>query len=123
MGNQRRGGILFLTLNGKSYDVKGSWEITPPGEMREPVEAANATGLFKARPRTACIKGVILDRGGLNIAELAAMEGGQAVLGLGTKKAFSMTGCWANVPSHTTEEGEIQTEIYAEFAEYVDVAA
>lgn len=116
----RRGGILYLTINGKNYAAKGSFECVASGLEREAVRGANTIPGFKGQPRVPSIKGIITDRGDLDIAELDAMENGTVVLGLGTGKAFRLTSAWSNIAKLTTEEGDIEFEAQGLQGEFIN---
>lgn len=112
MASNRRGGVLFLTINGKSYDIKGEWEITFGGALREGMAGASSVLGFKQTERIPGIKGVILDRSDLPIQEILDLENGNASLGLGNGKVYQLSNCWsAGDLKLDTGEGAIALEL------------
>lgn len=118
--NNRRGGILYFTINGENQVAKGNFECTPSGTKREAVVGANQVAGWKGSPRPPNIKGVITDRGTLDIAKLDALENGTVILGLGNGKAFRLTGAWSNIDKLTTDEGDIAVDFGGMDGEFID---
>lgn len=108
MANNRRGGILFLVINGKSYDCKGNFSVTPGGIEKEAIAGANSIPGWKGSERVPSIEGTIIDRGDLPLAELLAMDDGTVTLGFGNGRSAVLRNAWWSGPATIgTEEGEI----------------
>jgi Phage tail tube protein len=118
----RRGGILFFTINGENQIAKGDFECIPSGDEREGIAGANVAAGFKAKPRVPGIKGKITDRGDLDVASLLALENGTLIVGLGNGKSFRLAGAWSSVSKLTTDEGDLEVDFGGMVGEFIPAA-
>lgn len=106
--SQRRGGVIFLQLNGEIMDAKGSFSYNLGRPMREAIVGHDGVHGYKELPQVAFIEGEITDRGTLDVDALVKTEGATVTLELGNGKVIALRDAWfAGEGTGNTEEGNI----------------
>ena len=107
-GEQRRGGIIFLKLNGTIQDAKGNFTYNLGAPKRDAIIGADAVHGFKEVPQVAFVEGEITDRRGLDLEALVNTEDATITLELANGKVIVLREAWyASEGTGNTEEGNI----------------
>lgn len=104
MGNNKRAGILYLKIDGTSYDAKGNYTYNLGGVKREAIIGTDKVHGFKQTPQVPFIEGEITDRSDLDVKKLLAMEEQTITLELSNGKTVVLKGAWY------AADGDIQSE-------------
>ncbi len=105
---QRRGGIIFLKIDGVQQDVKGQFEYSIQSSQKEAVVGHDGVHGYKELPVAPMISGVITDRKDLSLKQLAAISDSTITLQLGNDKVVVIRNAWfSGELKGQTEEGEI----------------
>jgi len=111
MAQNRRGGIIFLSVNGETQNAKGNFTYNFGEEKRETIVGADEVHGYKAVPQEAMISGAITDRGTLDVRALLRLDNATVTLLLANGKQCSLAEAWyAGDGNITTEEGEIEVK-------------
>jgi len=117
---QRRGGIIFLQINGEIFDAKGNFTYNLGRPMREAIVGADTVHGYKETPQVAFIEGEITDRGTLDLNSLVMLTGATVTLELANGKVIVLRDAWfAGEGTGNTEEGNIAVRFEAQSAEEV----
>ena len=109
MANQRRAGIIFLSVNGVLYDAKGNFSYNLGRPKRETIVGSDTVHGFMEKPQPAFIEGEITDRANLDLSALALMTDATVTLQLANGKMIALRDAWfAAEGTGNTEEGNIQ---------------
>jgi hypothetical protein len=107
-GQNRRGGVLFLKVNGEIYDAKGNFTYNLGQPKREGIVGADSVHGYKETPQVPFIEGEITDRAGLDLAALCNLDDATATLELANGKVITLRNAWyAGDGTGNTEEGNI----------------
>lgn len=105
---QRRGGVIYLKVNGQTYDAKGNFTYNFGVPKREAVVGADAVHGYKEMPQVPFIEGELTDRSDLDLESLLHMKDATATLELANGKTFVLRDAWfAGDGNVQTEEGNI----------------
>lgn len=104
MSQHRRGGIIFLKINGEIYDAKGAFTYNHGSVKREAIVGSDAVHGYKELPQAPFIEGEITDRGTLDVEGLKATVDATVTLELANGKVFVLREAWY------AAEGDVQTE-------------
>ncbi len=118
--SQRRAGLIQVQVNGEVYDAKGSWSYNLGRPKRDAIIGADGVHGFKEMPQVAFIEGEITDRGTLNVATLATIEGATVTLSLANGKVITLRDAWqAGEGTVNTEEANIAVRFEGAGAEEI----
>lgn len=107
-GEQRRGGIIFLKVNGEINDAKGNFTYNLGKPKRDAIVGSDTVHGYKEVPQIAFIEGEITDRNGLDLEQLVTIENATVTLELANGKVISLRDAWyAGEGTGNTEEGNI----------------
>lgn len=116
----RRGGIVFLKIDGEQYDVKGEGTYNMGSPMREAIVGQDQVHGYKETPQVPSITIALTDRGDLDLKKLQAVNNATIVLELANGKAVVLRSAWfAGEGTVTTGEGEISAKFEGLSAEEV----
>lgn len=104
MSLQRRGGIVYLKVNGERYDVKGNFSYNLGRPQRESIVGHDGVHGYKEIPQVPYIEGEITDRGDLDVVGLLETSEATITLELANGKVVVLRDAWFG------GEGEIETE-------------
>lgn len=108
MANNRRGGLISLTIGGVRRDAKGNFSYNLGARKREAVVGADAVHGYKSSPQVPMIEGAISDSSDLDLRELLELTDVTVVLQLENGKSIALSNAWfAGEGAVTVEEGEI----------------
>lgn len=108
MANQRRAGLIQLTIDGVLCDLKGDWTYNLGKPKREPIIGADGVHGYKEVPQVAFLEGEITDRGDLNLEALVGTSSATIVLQLANGKNIALRDGWfAGEGTGNTGEGNI----------------
>src|SRR5690348_4109292 len=106
--SQRRGGIIFLQVNGEIYDAKGNFTYNIGRPVREAIVGHDSVHGYKELPQVAFIEGEITDRGTLDLESLVTLSGATVTLELANGKVIVLRDAWfAGEGTGNSEEGNI----------------
>lgn len=107
-GEQRRGGIIFVKVNGDIQDAKGNFTYNLGAPIREAIVGADIVHGYKETPQVAFIEGEITDRRTLDLEALVRTENATVTLELANGKVIVLRAAWfAGEGTGNTEEGNI----------------
>lgn len=105
---QRRGGIIFLKVNGTMHSAKGSFTYNLGLPKRDAIVGADAVHGYKEVPQVAFIEGEITDNPNLDLEKLIKTENATVTLELAVGKVIVLREAWyASEGTGNTEEGNI----------------
>lgn len=108
MGQKRKGGIIYLKINGERYQAKGNFTYNLGKPKRGPVVGSDEVHGFTETPQVAFIEGEITDDSDLDLAKLVTIENATVTLELANSKTFVIREGWyAGEGTGNTEEGNI----------------
>lgn len=108
MSKQRRGGIIYLKIDGVQYEAIGNFSYNLGTEKRESLVGSSGVQGYKATPQPAFIEGEIRDSSDLSLKKMSELDDVTATLELANgktvvlKKAYSVSEGTGN-----SEEGNI----------------
>jgi hypothetical protein len=103
-----RAGLIRMTIQGDSYDVKGSVAIRPTNLSREPIEGLDGYHGTKRIPKAAGANGIITDSGTLKIKDLQDVVDGEVFFELANGKSYMLTGAtYLEQAELGVDEGEV----------------
>lgn len=106
--SQRKGGIIFLQVNGEIYDAKGSFTYNIGRPVREAIVGHDSVHGYKELPQVAFIEGEITDRSTLDLEALVTLSGATVTLELANGKVIVLRDAWfAGEGTGNTEEGNL----------------
>ncbi|GEP09810.1 phage tail tube protein [Methylobacterium gnaphalii] len=108
---QRFAGVAYVKVNGKQYDLRGSFVVSPSDTKREGVAGQDGVHGFIETPRVPFIKGDLSTTAGLTVAELDAMVDETVTAELANGKNYVLRGAWT-VSAHeiSTGDGKVAVE-------------
>lgn len=105
----RRAGIIYFKVDGKTYDAKGNFTYNLGRPKREGMAGADRVHGFKEAVQVPFIEGEITDKNDLDLAALQAIEDATVTLELATGKTVVLKQAWYAADGDAqTEEGNIQ---------------
>ncbi len=108
MGNQRRGGLKALQINGEVYDAKGSFTYNLGKDKNESIVGADRIHGHKSTPQPGFAEGEITDRAGLSLEDLVTAKDATVTLSLGNGKMFVLhDAVYVGDGTGNTDEGNI----------------
>jgi len=120
MSTNRKGGIVFLSINGQRYDCKGSVEYNLGVNKRETITGVDAVHGYSEMPAPATASMTITDSGSLDVKSLQNLDDATVVLELANGKIATFYEAWQTGDNNvTTEEGEIACQFDSKRAEEV----
>lgn len=106
--NNRRAGTIYLKVDGRQYDAKGSFTYNLGLAKRDGIIGSDGVHGYKETPQIAFIEGAITDSFELSLEELATLDNATVTLDLANGKTIVLSNAWfAAESSVTTEEAEI----------------
>lgn len=118
MGNQRRGGIIAISINGVRYDVKGAAEGDLGVPKRDAIVGQDKVHGFKETPKPAYLSAKFTDRGDLDMKALCSLENATVACEWANGKVWTYGEAWyAGAGTVGSEEGEIDFLIQSVTAE------
>lgn len=109
MGDQIRGGLIQLQVDGVSYDVKGDFTYNIGNPKRTPVIGTSEVHGWTEAPQVPFIEGEATDSAGLSLDALTKIKNATATLQLANGKAFMLRDAvYAGDGDVGTKEGNIQ---------------
>ena len=116
----RRGGIIYLKIDGTLYDAKGNFTYNLGNPKNEAIIGADKVHGYKSSVQAPFIEGEITDRGDLNLRALQTVDGVTVTLELANGKVISLRDAWyAADGDGQTEEGNLQVRFEGLGAEEV----
>lgn len=106
--SERKGGIIFVKVNGEIQDAKGNFTYNLGKPKREAIVGSDAVHGFKETPQVSFIEGEITDRSTLDLEALVTTEDATVTLELANGKVISLRNAWyAGEGTGNTDEGNI----------------
>jgi hypothetical protein len=103
-----RAGLIRMTIQGDSYDVKGSVAIRPTALSREPIEGLDGYHGTKRVPKAPGANGTLTDSKILSLQDLQAVVDGEVFFELANGKSYMLTGAtFLDQAELDVDEGEI----------------
>lgn len=116
----RRGGIVFLSVNGELQEAKGEFTYDLGAPKRSPVVGADGVHGFSEEPKPAFIEGKITDRKTLDLAAMTRVEDATVTLELANGKTVVLRNAWYAADGvGNSKEGEIDFRFEAKQGEEV----
>lgn len=104
----RKGGIIFVKVNGAQYSAKGAFDYNIGQPMREAIVGHDAVHGYSEKPQVPFIEGAFTDDSELSLEALLQISDATVTLELGNEKVIVLRNAWfAGEGSVNTEEGEI----------------
>jgi hypothetical protein len=104
----RRGGIIFVAINGTTQNAKGNWTYNLGEPKATAIVGADTVHGHKEMPQVPFIEGAITDRGNLDLAALLRLRDATVTLQAANGKTIALRDAfYAGEGNVTTEEGEI----------------
>lgn len=108
MGQSRKGGIIYLKINGERYQAKGNFTYNLGKAKREAILGSDEVHGYMEKPQVPFIEGEITDASDLDLAKLVTMENATGTLELANGKTIVIRDAWyAAEGTGNTEEGNI----------------
>ena len=105
----RRGGIIFLNIDGVRHDCKGAFDYNIGAPKRDAIVGHDTVHGYKELPQVSFIEGAITDRGTLALETLLNIKQATVTLELANGKVIVLRDAWfAGEGTGNTEEGEIE---------------
>lgn len=105
---QRKGGIIYLKVNGGLYSAKGNFTYNLGKGKRDAIVGADGIHGYKEVPQIPFIEGEITDNVNVDLAALATTENATVTLELANGKTISLREAWfAGEGTGNTDEGNI----------------
>lgn len=103
-----RAGLIRMTINSDTFDVKGSVTIRPTNISREPIEGLDGYHGTKRVPKAAGAEGTITDSTTLSLQELQEVVDGEVFFELANGKSYMLTNAtFLPQAELNVDEGEI----------------
>lgn len=117
---QRRGGTLFVKVDGVQYDAKGNFTYNLGAPKRDGIVGPDRVHGYKELPQIPMIEGEITDSSDLNLEAFLNISDSTVTLELANGKVFVLRNAWyAGEGNVQTEEGNVQVKFEGESAEEV----
>lgn len=121
MADQRRGGIIQLSVDGVVYDAKGEATYNLGDPKREAVIGSDGkVHGFTEKVQVPFIELKFTDRGGLDTRALHNLTNSTVVLSLANGKLVTLRNSWYAAPGDgKTDEGEIDARFEGKSAQEI----
>ena len=107
-GELRRGGIIFVKINGEIYNAKGNFTYNLGKSKRDAIVGADAIHGYKETPQIPFIEGEFTDAPTMDLEKLVTAENATVTLELANGKVISLREAWyAGEGTGNTDEGNI----------------
>lgn len=107
-GELRRGGIIYLKIDGAIYSAKGSYTYNIGTPKRDAIVGATAIDGYKEVPQIPFIEGEITDNPNVDLQALTTAENATVTLELANGKVIMLREAWyASEGTGNTDEGNI----------------
>ena len=117
MPRQRKGGIIYIQVNGQIYDAKGAFTYNLGVNKKEAIVGAEKIHGYKETPQVPFIEGAITDDIDLDLRSLQETDDATVTLELAVGKTVMLSTAWyADEGTGNTEEGEIPFRFEASVA-------
>lgn len=104
----RRGGIIFVKVDGVQYDAKGEFSYNIGAPKRSAIAGADVVHGFSEEVQVPFIEGEITDRQSLALLDLLTVKNATVTLELANGKVISLREAWfAGEGTVKTKEGNI----------------
>lgn len=104
----RRAGIIYLKVSGRTHDVKGSFTYNIGQPKREGIVGHDGVHGFKELPQIPFIEGEITDASDLDLKSILNYEDETVTLELNNGKTIVLSNAWfAGDGNVSTEDGNI----------------
>lgn len=105
---QRKGGIIFLKIDGVLRQAKGAFSYSLMTSQKEAIVGADSVHGYKETPVAPYIEGEITDATDLDVKALLAITDSTVTLELANGKVIALRGAWfAGDGVTSTDEGNI----------------
>ncbi len=105
---QRRGGTIFLKINGEIFPAKGNFTYNLGKPKRDAIVGADSVHGYKEVPQVAFIEGEITDWRNNDLETLVTAENATVTLELAVGKVITLRDAWyAGEGTGNTEEGNV----------------
>lgn len=106
--NQRRGGIIYVKVDGQLYSAKGNFTYNIGKPKRDAIIGADAVHGFKETPQVPFIEGEFTDSPTMSLEALVTTENATVTLELAVGKTIVIREAWyAGEGTGNTDEGNI----------------
>lgn len=104
----RIGGLLYVTIDGTQYALKGAWTVTPTNLKREDIAGQDGTNSYTETPTVPGAKGELQTVPGLSVLALQAITNSTMTLQLANGTTYVLAGAWSKPPFEVdTAEGKV----------------
>ncbi len=120
--SQRRGGIIFLKIDGVQYPAKGNFSYGLGKPQREAIVGSSGVDGYKETSTVPFIEGEITDRAELNLDTLSQITDSTIILELANDKVIALRNGWiVNGDGLTaeTDEGNVKVRFEGLSAEEI----
>jgi len=119
-GELRRGGIIFVKIDGEIYNAKGSFTYNLGKPKRDAIVGADAIHGYKEVPQIPFIEGEVTDEPTMDLEKLVTAENATVTLELANGKVISLREAWyAGEGTGNTDEGNIGVRFEAKSGEEI----
>lgn len=109
MSRNRRGGLLFVKVDGVQYDAKGAFTYRPGNRKRTGIPGPDKVHGYKSETQVPFIEGMITDDRELDLSAFQNLTDSTVTLEVANGKTFVLRNAWYAADGDvTTEEGEVQ---------------
>lgn len=116
----RRGGIIYVKIDGKQVDAKGNFTYNLGVPKRDTIIGSDSVHGYKETPQAPFIEGEITDSASLDLASLLKTDGATITLELGNGKVIALREAWfAGEGTGNTDEGNIPVRFEGKSAEEI----
>lgn len=120
MAQNRKGGIIYIKVDGSRLQAKGNFTYNLGVAQRTAIVGADEVHGFSESPQVAFIEGEVTDSADLDLAALAKMEDVTVTLELANGKVIVLRNGWfAGEGTGNTEEANIGVRFEGRSAEEV----
>ena len=105
MASNRIGGVLTLTIDGTTKQVRGNWTVSPNRVKREGVAGQDGVHGYTEMPVVPGAKGDFTTTPGVSVSDLQNITNSTLQITLANGSTFVLANAWANpaVEINTTE--------------------
>ena len=120
MANNRRSGVLYVKVDGRQYDAKGSYTYNLGSPKREGIVGPDGVHGYKELPQIPYIEGEVVDEKDLDLKKFQLLEDSTVTLELANGKQVVLRNAWyAADGTIGTEEANVQIRFEGLSAEEV----
>jgi hypothetical protein len=96
MANNRIGGVLTLTIDGNTYQVRGNWTVSPNRVKRDGVAGQDGVHGYTEMPVVPGAKGDFTATPGVSVTNLQNITDSTLQLTLANGSTYVLADAWAN---------------------------